>query len=128
MRRPAAIGIVILLFLTGVVVGVLGTNLVNHHRGWLGGRLGPGARPAHSPAHAMLAELHRRLALSADQEHQLDAIVSDTHRETMAMWREMRQRLADRIDKILTPQQQQEFQRYRQEQEAERQRRQGRSR
>jgi hypothetical protein len=125
MRRPAAISVIILLFLTGVAVGVLGTNLVNHRRGGPGGRAGLGPRQEQS----MVAELHRRLALSPDQGHQLDAIVSDTHHEALAMWRQMRQRLAERIEKILTPQQRQEFERYRQELAAQhQQRRQGRGR
>ncbi len=128
MRRPEAIAVVIVLFLLGVAVGALGANLLDHRHGWPGGHGGGGLglRPAqgHSPGHSMVAELHRRLGLTADQQRQLDAIVADTHRETMAMWHQMRERLSDRIQQILTPQQRAEFQRYRQELEAERQRRQ----
>jgi Spy/CpxP family protein refolding chaperone len=117
MRRPAAIGVVVALFLVGVAVGVLGANLVAHHRGQRsggGGAGGGGRMPA--------AELQRRLDLSPDQRRQVEAILADSHHEAQVPWNEFRARLMqiveaanDRIEKILTPAQKPEFLRYRAE-------------
>jgi Spy/CpxP family protein refolding chaperone len=116
MRRPAAIGVVITLFLVGVVVGALGADLVAHRRGQRpGGGNGAGG-------HNAAAELQRRLDLSPDQRRQVDTILADSHRDAAALWEEVRPRLMtivengnDRIEKILTPSQKPEFQRYRAE-------------
>jgi len=117
MRRSSAVAGVVALFLLGVVVGALGANLASRHRSHdrpfahhvLGGRM-------------MAAELHRRLDLTADQQRQVDAILADSHRETMALWQEVRPRVVavieraqNRIALILTPAQRQEFERYRRE-------------
>jgi hypothetical protein len=119
MRRPAAIGVVIALFLVGVVVGALGANLIVHHRGQRppGGSGGPGGG-----GRMAAAELQRRLDLNAEQRRQVDAILADSHREAQALWNEIRPRLMllveganDRIERILTPAQKPEFQRYRTE-------------
>jgi Spy/CpxP family protein refolding chaperone len=124
MRRSSAVAGVLALFLVGVVVGALGVNLVNCHRLWCappyirhGGH--PGGR-------RMAEELHRRLDLNADQQRQLDAILVDTHRETQAIWQQVRPRFGtvieqgmDRIAGILTtPRQRQEFEVYRKERAA----------
>jgi hypothetical protein len=116
MRRPVALGVVIALFLVGVAVGALGIHVLDYHlirKGAMGGELGP---------HSMASELHRRLALDAGQQRQLDAILADTHREAAALWQEMRPRLAavieradSRIVPILRPEQRLEFERYRRE-------------
>lgn len=120
MRRPAAIGVVIALFLVGVVVGALGANLVlRRHllRPSGGGPGGPGGRMS-----GAAAELQRRLDLTPDQRRQVEAILADSHRESAALWSDLRPRLvaiveraSDRIDQILAPQQRVEFQRYRSE-------------
>jgi Spy/CpxP family protein refolding chaperone len=114
MRRSSAVAGVVALFLVGVAVGALGANVVARHR-LRGGPFG------HGPGSHMIAgELDRRLHLTADQRRQLDAILADSHRETMALWREVRPRIAavveraqDRIAQILIPEQRREFERFR---------------
>jgi Spy/CpxP family protein refolding chaperone len=116
MKRSAAITGVVALFLVGVAVGGLGAHVLTyqHFR--------------HGPGHGgfghrfMARELHRRLDLTDDQQRQVDAILADSHRETMAIWQEVRPRVAaiieraqNRIALILTPRQREEFERYRQE-------------
>ncbi len=116
MRRSSAVAGVVALFLVGVVVGALGDHLASWHRP-RGGPGGPGVHAGHgSPGGRLSAELHRRLDLSADQQRQVDAILGDTHRETLALWQEVRPRVVaviergqNRIAQILTPQQRQEF-------------------
>jgi hypothetical protein len=121
MRRSSAVAGVVALFLVGVLVGALGDNLIGRHRM----RAGPGGFGGHGGhgAHMMMsAELHRRLDLSADQQRQLDAILADTHRETLALWQEVRPRVLaviergqNRIAQILNPRQRQEFEVFRRE-------------
>lgn len=128
MRRSSAVAGVVALFLVGVAVGALGDHLVGWHRtrggpaglgvhGGHGGAGGLGGHGGHGgPGGRLSAELHRRLDLTADQQRQVDAILGETHRETLALWQEMRPRVAavidqgqNRIAQILTPQQRQEF-------------------
>jgi Spy/CpxP family protein refolding chaperone len=117
MKRSAAVAGVVALFVVGVAVGALGAYvlLTHHHL-----RHGPG--PGSFGHRHMSAELHQRLDLTADQQRQVDAILDDSHRETMAIWQEMRprvkaviERAQNRIALILTPSQRAEFERYRQE-------------
>jgi hypothetical protein len=122
MRRSSAVAGVLALFLVGVVVGALGVNLVNCHRLWCGP---PPAfhHGGHPGGRRMAEELHRRLDLDAGQQRQLEAILVDTHRETQAIWQQVRPRFStvieqglDRIAGILTtPRQKQEFEVYRKE-------------
>jgi Spy/CpxP family protein refolding chaperone len=114
VRRSSAVAGVIALFLVGVAVGALGANMVNRHR-MHGGPFGLGS-------HVIAAELQRRLDLSPDQRRQLDAILADSHRETIALWREVHpravevvERAQNRIAQILTPEQRREFERFRSE-------------
>lgn len=112
MRRSSAVAGVVALFVVGVAVGALGASLVNRH-GMRGG-------PAGFSHRTMMADLYRRLDLDADQRRQVDAIFADTHRETAALWREVRPRVEaviartqNRISLVLKPgQQRQEFERY----------------
>jgi Spy/CpxP family protein refolding chaperone len=115
MRRSSAAGGVIALFLVGVAVGALGTHLVSRH-----GMRGGG--PAGFSHRAMMDDLYRRLDLDANQKRQVDAIFADSHRETAALWREVRprvqaviERTQNRIMPLLNPRQRQEFDRYRRE-------------
>ena len=71
MRQRAAVGVVVVLFLVGVVVGALGANLVSRHRQHAGGGIGSGGRGTRS----MEAEMTRRLDLNADQQKQVAAIL-----------------------------------------------------
>ena len=121
MRRSSAVAGVVALFLVGVAVGALGANLVSWHRPWRGMAALHGAA-GHLGGPRMAEELQRRLDLSADQRRQLDAILADTHRETQALWQEVRPRVIavieqgeNRIAQILTPRQRQEFEVYRRE-------------
>lgn len=114
MRRSSAAGGVIALFLVGVAVGALGAHLVSRH-GMRGG-------PAGFSHHTMMTDLYRRLDLDANQKRQVDAIFADSHRETAALWREVRprveaviERTQNRIALLLNPRQRQEFDRYRRE-------------
>lgn len=126
MRRSSAIAGVVALFVVGVVVGALGADLVRSHRpqSLAVNHHGAGRRMMGSErgGRMMAAELHRRLDLSADQQRQLDAILADTHRETQALWQEVRPRVVaviergqNRIAEILNPRQRQEFEVYRKE-------------
>ena len=123
MRRSSALAGVVALFLVGVVVGALGTELVRRHHPW-GGAAGPGGPIGHLRMHhrMMAAELTRRLDLTADQQRQLEPILAETHGETQAIWQEVRPRVLavieqgeNRIAQILTPGQRQEFEVYRRE-------------
>jgi hypothetical protein len=122
MRRSSAVAGVVALFLVGVAVGALGANLASWHRPWRGLAALHGAA-GHLGGQRMAEELQRRLDLNADQRRQLDAILADTHRETQAIWQQVRPRFStvieqglDRIAGILTtPRQKQEFEVYRKE-------------
>jgi Spy/CpxP family protein refolding chaperone len=117
MKRSAAVAGVVALFVVGVAVGALGAYVLLAHQRL---RHGPGMG---GPGHRhMSAELQRRLDLTADQQRQVEAILGDSHRETMAIWQEVRprvmaviERAQNRIALILTPRQREEFERYRQE-------------
>jgi hypothetical protein len=126
MRRPAAVGVVVLLFLIGVAVGVLGANLLSHHRLRTGGPAGIRAMEA-ARIHSLETELKQRLHLRADQEQQVSAILGDAHRESWAVFQEVRPRILavvkrseDRINQILDADQRQEYERFRQERAQER--------
>ncbi len=112
MRRSSAVAGVVALFLVGVAVGALGASLVVNRHGTRGGFGG-------FNHHMMTAELYRRLDLDAAQRQQVDAIFADSHRETAALWREVRPRVEaviartqSRISLVLKPGQRQEFDRY----------------
>ena len=114
MRRSSAAAGVIALFLAGVAVGALGTHLISRH--------GMRSGPAGFSHRMMMTDLYRRLDLDADQRRQVDAIFADSHRETAALWREVRprveaviERTQNRIALLLNPRQRQEFERYRRE-------------
>jgi Spy/CpxP family protein refolding chaperone len=111
MRRSSAVAGVVALFVVGVAVGALGASLVDRH-GMRGG-------PAGFSHHMMKADLYRRLDLDDAQRRQVDAIFADSHRETAALWREVRPRVEaviartqSRISLVLKPGQRQEFDRY----------------
>ena len=126
MKRSSALAGVVALFLVGVVVGVLGAELVRRHHPW-----GLAAGPGHQGGpighlgmgHRIVAtELTRRLDLTADQQRQIEPILAETHREAQAIWREVRPRVLavieqgeNRIAQILTPRQREEFEAIRRE-------------
>jgi hypothetical protein len=118
LKRPTALAGVLALFLVGVLVGVLGSNLFLHHRPHPAGGGGLGGLGRRGTAE----ELRRRLDLNADQQRQVDAILADGHRQVAAIWHEVAPRVMasvdqsfDRIAQILNPHQREELERYRHE-------------
>ncbi len=109
MNRVAAFASVAALFLVGVLVGGLGTQLLSVNRPH---RPGPGGfRGDH-----FLELLERELALTADQMRRIDQILEQSHAQGDALRREMLPRLRstraqtrDRIREVLTPEQQAKF-------------------
>src|SRR5260370_17628052 len=86
MRGWRGVAGVVALFLVGVAVGALGASLVVNRHGTRGGFAG-------FNHHMMTADLYRRLDLDDAQRQQVDAIFADSHRETAALWREVRPRV-----------------------------------
>ncbi len=110
MRRGTALLAATSLFLLGVLVGVLATHAFYLARiREPGGMFGLGMR-------LIAAQLHWRLDLTDEQEHQLDAILHETQREAMALRADFAPRALriidrsrDRIHAILTPEQRSAF-------------------
>jgi len=114
MKRSTA-GLAILgVFLVGVAVGVSGTHLFYlRHLREPGGMVGWGAR-------LLAADLKRDLDLTPEQAKQVDAILLETRKETIALRHKMMpemtvvlQRSRHRIEAILTPEQRKKFERMR---------------
>jgi Spy/CpxP family protein refolding chaperone len=114
VRRPVALAAIAALFLSGVLVGVLGTHLfyLRHLRepGWL----------VKTGAHLLAADLRRQLDLTPPQQRQVDAILADAQRDAVAVRREVMPRMLavldrsqSRIEAILTPQQREKLHRLR---------------
>ena len=115
MRRSLAVLAVLGLFLVGVLVGVVGTHAFYLHRiHSQGGLVG-------FATHLLTDSLERRLDLDAAQKRQLAVILDDTHREMYQLHREIAprvlailQRTTTRIEAMLSPEQKQEYTRFRQ--------------
>lgn len=114
MRRSTAIAAVIGLFLVGILVGVFGTHLFYLHHlrepGWL---VKAGTR-------LLAADLKRDLDLTPEQEREIDAILAESRQDVIALRREMTPRVLaildrsrSRIAEVLTPEQRQRFERFR---------------
>jgi hypothetical protein len=110
MKRPVALGLVAVLFLLGVLAGVLGTHLF-----YLKQISEPGGL-----ADLVLGvtgdRMANRLALRADQREAFDALLDDTRDEIaqarkgfVGDLREIRARSARRLETILDPEQLQEL-------------------
>lgn len=111
MRPALAFVAVVALFVLGVAVGALGTNAF-YLRQW--------HEPNGLAARLVAADLRRNLDLSAAQKAQLDAILRETRDEALALRREFLPRFAALLDRtqqkveaMLTPEQRQAYQRYR---------------
>ncbi|HEV8579731.1 MAG TPA: hypothetical protein VGX68_11710 [Thermoanaerobaculia bacterium] len=114
MRRSTAIAAIVALFLTGVLVGVLGTHLfyLRHLQqpGWL----------VQAGTRLLAAELRRDLDLTTMQQRQVDAILADAQRDAIALRREMMPRMLsildrsrNRISSVLSPEQRERFEQLR---------------
>lgn len=116
MKRTTALLAVAVLFLVGVLVGVLGTHLFYLHEiRQPGGLASLGTR-------WLARSLDRRLDLTAEQRKQVDAILADTAREASGLRRQMTPRMLEifersrrRISAVLTPDQREKFERFRRE-------------
>ena len=123
MKRPVALLAVTALFLAGIVVGVLGTHVFYAHTlRRPGGLADVGLR-------FLAADLGRRLDLTAAQRAEVDRILDDTRteleRSRARLLPELRSTMTatqERIAALLTPEQREEFERFRRAQ-AERVRR-----
>lgn len=89
-NRTVAVGLVALLFVLGIVVGVLGTHLFYAHR-----LRQPGAL-ADVLVNAAAARATDRLDLRPDQREQLDGILETTRRDLQTL----REDLVDRLRAI----------------------------
>jgi Spy/CpxP family protein refolding chaperone len=102
-----AILLVVLLFLLGIAVGSLGTYAVTTRV--LAARALPGL--SHNPGQTM-ATFTRELALTPDQQNQIQAIFNDTrgkyaqlHERLDPEYEQVRQQGRQRIRQVLTPDQ-----------------------
>jgi Spy/CpxP family protein refolding chaperone len=113
VKRLTAVSAVLAVFVLGALVGHLLTYLYTtrqlHHPGMLSA-LG---------AHWIAADLHRRLDLTPAQQTQVDAILADARRESIALRHQMAPQIARlmettraRIAQVLTPEQRKEYERY----------------
>lgn len=115
MRRGTALLAVVALFLSGVLVGVVGTHGFYLYKVRQPGGLGElGSRVA-------AWELRQRLDLTPEQERQIDEILADTRREgltirqrTIADVLALLERNHEQLSAVLTPEQRVEFERFRQ--------------
>ncbi len=114
MRRSTALAAIAALFVTGVLVGVLGTHLFYLHHlrepGWL----------ARTGTRLLAADLRRQLDLTPPQQRQLALILADTQKEALALRRETAPRLLAlldrsqaRLESVLTLEQREKFDRLR---------------
>jgi Spy/CpxP family protein refolding chaperone len=114
MRRPVALLAIGVLFLVGIAVGVLATHAFyawQIHR--------PGGLAALG-VEVLGNRLDRQLDLTGEQRRQLDAILADTRSELAQVRHEtvprvlaIRARAFDRLQTILTPEQQERLRRFR---------------
>jgi Spy/CpxP family protein refolding chaperone len=114
VKRSTAALAILGVFLVGGIAGVCGTHLFYlRHLREPGGMVGWGAR-------LLAADLKHDLDLTSKQARQIDAILLETRKETIAIRRKMMpemmvalQRSRHRIEAILTPAQRQKFERMR---------------
>lgn len=118
MKRLWAIAAVLGLFLTGVVVGVLGTHLFYAHL-----LRRPGG-PPQLAGRFFAAALEHRLDLDREQRRQIDLILARSRERSMALRLEMQPRVQElmestrrEIEAVLTPEQLREFERLHREHE-----------
>ena len=105
-------GAALLIFVLGFAAGVLALNV---YKRW--GRTG-----AEQPREARFERMLDRLQLNADQKTQVHQILSDTRGQLQALrkeseprFEEIRHQADERLQKVLTPEQWQQFQKERAE-------------
>ena len=115
-RAPRkAVGLLLLVFVLGIALGALGTYLA-------GGRAA-GAKTEGTSAHDrrahMVEQMTRELALTPEQQKQLEAILNDMgnkyeelHKQIAPQTEQVRQRGREQIRAILTADQQPKFEEF----------------
>lgn len=110
-RGWEAAALVLMVFLLGLVMGVVGNHLWGE-RVW-GNQFPPHGRDA------IIAQLTHELSLTPEQQKQLSAIVDDTRTKWRALYapldaqrEQIRQQGRDRIRAILTPEQRPQFEEF----------------
>lgn len=106
MKRGAALGLVVGLFLLGGVVGALTTHLIYARQA------PPPEEPTLLRPPPFLRHLERRLELDAEQRQEIGSILEDSHRRMEAVRREAAPEMrsiyrdtTERIETVLTPEQ-----------------------
>ncbi len=130
--RLLAVATLVVTFLAG---GLVGTAV---ERARSPGRWSPPPEAGHGPRRGgpdifeAGSELSERLRLTPEQRDSIERIMERDRQKADALFREMRPRLRARFDSsrvaveaVLTPEQREEFRRYREERRAERRRRGG---
>jgi len=125
MKRSIAIVYVAGLFLLGILIGALGTQLWYAQRPapapfeTRGGARGQGHGPGHRPGPFFLDRLGRQLDLTAEQRQQVAEIIEESHREARALHEEMLPRVQAQLDRtrqrilaVLTPEQRERFEEF----------------
>jgi|SRR5712692_3225447 len=114
-----AVLLVLLIFVLGVALGALGTYVAGA-RVWGARSEAQSPNLSHHDRRARLVEqLKRDLALSADQQKQLDAILSDAqskyqalHEQIAPQSEQVRQQVREQIRGILTPEQKPKYEEF----------------
>jgi len=111
VNRPTAALVVVLLFVSGLVIGVMGTHLYYfyHLRGPRGGPPGPGAG-------FIVGAMERDLGLSPEQAREVRAIIErarqrgfELRRDTLPRMHEIMEATTRDIRAVLTPEQRERF-------------------
>jgi len=111
MKSSRAILGVVLVFVLGIVCGILATHLMYNYRfeSILSGR-------AQTREEAIVKRLDRKLDLDKRQEEQIRAIVHETHEQTKALRNQLRpqteaiiEKAQAKISMILTPVQREKY-------------------
>ncbi len=115
--RLAVAFYLLLVFLSGVVVGAVG------HRFYYKERFSPPPRPSPEEfRRRYMEEMRSRLKLSEEQAKQIEAILDDTRDRYRAQMRAVQEEQTARIRAVLNPTQQAEYEKMRQEREERRKR------
>lgn len=108
---------VLLVFLSGVVVGAVG------HRYYVRDQLVPRTRPSPEEfRRRYMEDMRSRLKLSEEQVKQIDAILDETRDRYRSQMRAMQEEQFARVRAALNPEQQSEYEKMRQEREERRKR------
>jgi uncharacterized protein HemX len=125
MNRKAAL-LVVLVFVLGIAIGAVGTYVAE-------GRVRAVNRPRQDMRTRVMERLTAELALTADQQKQLDGIITDIQARHDALNKEiaprmdqLRQQGREQIRAILTPEQKTKYEEYLRKADEERKRNSGR--